>query len=297
MIFPIVLPFPKELGKGPETNAYLFMEGGRNILIDTGIDSEANRSRIREELQRRGAWGPDAILLTHGHLDHSGLAAYIQRETGSEIFIHEWDRRALEDYSGYTTEWYGDTFELALEGGFDEGSLRDGLAQLLTVARVIARPEKFRTFRELELGSLKAIGLPGHTAGSVGYASGETVFAGDAAIERSTNVRVLRDEFASLQRLKVFRRLYAGHGRPLEPTDVEALETHFLNRLEGVMRAASGGRTLKEIVESLYGGMDLSSPIRRMIPIRQVIAYLRYLEEEGHVVKRGRLWVSYRSSL
>jgi hypothetical protein len=37
--------------------------------------------------------------------------------------------------------------------------------------------------------------------------------------------------------------------------------------------------------------------IRKIIPIRQIVSYLRYLEEEGYIAKNGAMWRSFMDHL
>jgi glyoxylase-like metal-dependent hydrolase (beta-lactamase superfamily II) len=296
----IRVPFPSEYGSGRGTNAYL-LEGEVKILVDSGIDSEENRRFIRKTLEKLGAWDLDTILLTHGHLDHFSLGTYLQRETGAALMVHEADSEMLADYSSHYSRLFEETYEHAVEGGFDPSLLGEARIKLTTAASILSRPAVYETFTEISLagGAVRTIRLPGHTDGSVGVVAGEGVFCGDAAIEGSTAVRDLKEEFNSLEKLKVFNRVYPGHERsPLARADIEALEAHFVSRLDEVLRVTKGGATLKDVVISLYRGTDLDQASYRMIlPINQVIAYLRYLEAEGHVEKRGRRWYSFRERL
>ena len=63
------------------------LDSGRAMVIDPGGDFD----RIQERL---GALRVtvDAILLTHGHVDHVGAAAELQRLTGAPVKLHGADR-------------------------------------------------------------------------------------------------------------------------------------------------------------------------------------------------------------
>lgn len=296
----IKVPFPSEYGSGRSTNAYL-LEGEAKILVDSGLDSEENRRFIRKTLEKAGAWDLDVILLTHGHLDHFSLGAYLQQETGAALMVHEADAGMLSDYSSHYSKWFEEAYEHAVEGGFDPSVLGEARIKLITAASILTRSAVYETFTETSLagGAVRTLHLPGHTEGSVGVVAGEAVFCGDAAIEGSTAVTDLKEEFNSLEKLKVFKFIYPGHERaPLARAEIEALESHFVSRLEEVLRVTKGGATLKEIVISLYRGLDLAqAPYKIILPINQAISYLKYLEAEGHVEKRGRRWYSFRERL
>jgi glyoxylase-like metal-dependent hydrolase (beta-lactamase superfamily II) len=296
------VPFPPEWGKGDATNVYI-LNGQSSTFVDAGLDSPSNRKFILRALKKDVPHTVDRILVTHGHLDHFGLSAYIQHETGAEILIHEADAEALKDY-GTTLYWFDDVFDLAVEGGFLKEDLISAKLQMVAAIGMMATPKDFKTFTnlELDLGEEKvvSIDLPGHTKGSVGYAVGNSIFAGDVAKEGSTLVGIFKDEIASIQKLKAFKDVYTGHGRtPIGKKDLEELEAHFISRLEEVLRAAAGGNNLKGIMESVYPTvMDTGTNfIRKIIPLRQAISYLRYLEEEGYIAKKGPCWTSFKTAL
>jgi glyoxylase-like metal-dependent hydrolase (beta-lactamase superfamily II) len=301
IVIPITVPFPKGWGRSDGTNAYI-LKGEKTVLIDSGLDSQDNREYIKKTLKKLDAWKVDTILLTHGHLDHFGLAVFIQRETGAKIMIHKNDALALENYRNVIS-WFDEVYSLAIEGGFDEQDLKAAKTQMLMVSDVMNRPEEYSPFTELNLdiggGRLNSVNLPGHTPGSVGYILGDSIFSGDVVIDGSTVVGELRQELASIQKLKTFRHVYTGHKRsPLFVKDLEALEVHIVNRLEQVLMVTKQGRTLKEIVDKMYGVTVIETNfMRKIIPIRQVVSYLKYLEEEGFLLKRGAKWISFRDHL
>ena len=59
-------------------NCYLIGKAPRIAIVDPGGESE----RIAEVIDRNG-WKPEAILLTHGHIDHCGSAGIFAEELGN----------------------------------------------------------------------------------------------------------------------------------------------------------------------------------------------------------------------
>ncbi|MGA2574318.1 MAG: MBL fold metallo-hydrolase [Candidatus Methanomethylicaceae archaeon] len=294
-IIPIQVPYPEEFGGGLATNAYL-LKGDRTILVDSGVDSMANRAYLKRMLQGAGVWGPDMILVTHGHHDHFGLAPYIQRETGSEIMISEAESLALRDYGACSLQWFEEIFELGVEGGYDRQELEEIRMMLSVGADFVQKPKRYTAFRDLEVEidgrSLRAVNLPGHTMGTVGYAIDDIIFCGDAALEGKANVIHLSNELSSLAKLKGFQRIYPGHKRlPLNKSDIEQVEVHLLERSQEVLRMVKDGKTLHEVVDGLYGEITEKNFAKRLVPLRQAISYLRYLEGKSQVERRdGRWW-------
>jgi glyoxylase-like metal-dependent hydrolase (beta-lactamase superfamily II) len=154
----------------------------------------------------------------------------------------------------------------------------------------------FTAFKELTLGieegkSLKAIALPGHTKGTTGYAVGDIIFCGDAIMGERANVENLGDELNSLARLAVFETIYPGHKKiPIEGHDICKISEYLTGKCEEVLKLAVGGITLRAL-EGLYGEITEKNFAKRMVPIKQVISYLHYLESKGQVQNRdGRWW-------
>ncbi len=301
-IIPITVPFPAAFGIGKAANCYAIKDD-QTLLIDAGWDSPENRVALKKGLESIDAWPPETILLTHGHVDHFGLGGYLHELTGAEIMIHKKDAYMLDNYEDDLREWYDKVMVDAIEGGFEAKDLEDVRSKLLLVSKVMLKPTSYTEFEELKIelkgGTLKAMSVPGHTPGSVAYTVREEAFCGDAAIENTTNVQDLKQEFLSLQKLKVFKNIYPGHDRlPLHGQDIEALETHFINRLDDVMIACRNGATLRQIVEKMYfAGSRDKSLIKTIFPIKQTSAYLHYLEGEGAVAKKNGMWFALRGRL
>jgi glyoxylase-like metal-dependent hydrolase (beta-lactamase superfamily II) len=301
-IIPITIPFPAAFGLGKPANCYVIKDD-QTLLIDTGWDSPENRVALKKALESIDAWPPETILLTHGHIDHFGLGGYLQQLTGAEIMVHKEDAHMLDDYEEDLVRWYDKVMTDAIEGGFETDGLEDVRAKLLLASKAMLKPVSFTAFEDLKIelkgGTLKSMGVPGHTPGSVAYTIREEAFSGDAAIENTVNVEDLKQEFLSLQKLKVFKNIYPGHDRmPLSRQDIEALEAHFVDRLDDVLGACRDGATLRQIVERMYFAMAQEQNVIKMIfPIKQTLAYLHYLEGEGAAGKKEGRWFAFRERL
>ena len=131
------------------TNCYLVFDPGRTdaLVIDPGDNPE----RIFAALNGRT---PAAVLLTHGHFDHTGaLSAF----AGVPIYIHEADAPMLSDPH--------------LSVGDGNGDLRPRPA----ATHLLADGEQLH-LAGLDLAVLHT---PGHTPGGVTYQIGDALFTGD----------------------------------------------------------------------------------------------------------------------
>lgn len=144
-------------------------ERGEAVLLDTGMYGE--RTQIRWLLRRLGLEPGDikAIILTHGHLDHGGNAAWAQRFTGAPLYAHPAEQAHLDGTYPYrgVARWCG-RLERAGYAVFNYQPAR--------IDRPIADGEVLPFW-----GGLRVVHLPGHTEGHCGFYSErhDLLFSGD----------------------------------------------------------------------------------------------------------------------
>ena len=131
------------------TNCYLVYNDGSDqaVILDPGY----NGDRIIRELNGKK---PAAVLLTHGHFDHTGaLGAFAD----VPIYIHPADEIMLTD-----TQW-------------SAGEMIRDLAPRPLATHFVMEGDRLH-LAGLEIGVMH---VPGHTKGSVAYMIGDTLFTGD----------------------------------------------------------------------------------------------------------------------
>jgi glyoxylase-like metal-dependent hydrolase (beta-lactamase superfamily II) len=143
-----------------QTNSYLIHndQSASAVLIDPGDDAGMFVARLS-----RGKLDLAAILLTHGHLDHVGAVAALQKQLNAKVYMHPADLPILKTGP-----------ELALNFG-------------------LPIPELFQPDIELEDNQkitvagieCSVLHTPGHTPGGVCFLSGEYLFAGDTLFAQS----------------------------------------------------------------------------------------------------------------
>lgn len=82
-------------------NFYLVEEGGRLTLLDAGFPGYWNQLEAELREMGRRIVDIDAILLTHSHPDHCGLAERVRRASGAPVYVHPADAPSVHgDISG-----------------------------------------------------------------------------------------------------------------------------------------------------------------------------------------------------
>ena len=179
------------------TNVYLLADPATKeaLAIDTATPSV---DWLVANLERRG-WRLKLVVSTHGHWDHIGDNAAVQRHTGAPIAVHPLDRDRLEhpraEFAPFPIPPSVPAIELAEGGRIDLGALR-----------------------------LEVLHTPGHTEGSCCLLergsgivlSGDTLFQagwGRTDLPGGSDEQ-MADSLARLARLEDGLRVLPGHGRP-----------------------------------------------------------------------------------
>jgi len=239
-------------------DAYLLEAAGEAALVDTGVATPGVREQLEAGLAERGHGfeSVDAVILTHWHADHAGLAGTIQDAGDARVVVHEADApmvRRDADARAALRERHERTFE---EWGMPREK-RKGLREILESDALVDPPESVETIAdgdEISVGdrTLRAVHAPGHTAGLTCFefetADGREAFVGDAILpEYTPNVggadlrveRPLERYLTSLRRIadREYERAWPGHRDVIEaPTErANTILEHHRERTERVV--------------------------------------------------------------
>ena len=213
---------------------------GEVAVIDPGPDRPEHLEALLKAVEGERV---TAILITHNHADHSPLARPLAEATGARIY----GAPAADDAGHSLAE---------LEEAHD-GAFAPDVA--VSIGSRIAGPG----------WSLVAIATPGHTANHICYALIEenALFTGDHVMGWSTSVVIPPDGDMALYCASLdvilnmrFATLWPTHGPPVtEPEPfLRAYLAHRREREADILREVRRSpRTVGEIVDRLYGGLDL----------------------------------------
>ncbi len=139
------------------------------VILDTGLVGEM--SQLAHVLKELGLdWsGIKAILLTHGHLDHTGHLAEIKERTGAPIYAHPLEQPHIDGTFPY-------------RGSSRLCGLMEAIGRRVLRYRSARIDQPLSPGQELPYwGGLKVIHLPGHTEGHCGFYSRrfDLLFSGD----------------------------------------------------------------------------------------------------------------------
>ena len=204
------------------TSAYVnafIVRGERSIIVDTGVPGYG--ARILKTMSRHDINPQDIslIIITHGHHDHTGSAAYLREKTGAPVAIHRNDVEALR--TGINPP---------LCGVGSKGRFMVTVSKMIKMPAVQGMEPQVLLDKEMDLFAYgiegKIVPTPGHTEGSVSVLLaggcalvGDMIFGGFVRKHSPGFPYFCQDtETASKsisdildRRPKIF---YAGHGGP-----------------------------------------------------------------------------------
>jgi hydroxyacylglutathione hydrolase len=301
----IQIPVPNPYFEG-DSNAYLIESPTKKlILIDTGIGTDEAFSHFETQLNAHSLQIQDisAILLTHKHSDHFGLAHRLQALAQMPVYVHEDDWLDVAHYSerrDAVAELYRETmlfWGIPAAGIEKFGAMRkifDALAKSVPAT-------KFRDndLLRIEKMAFQVIHTPGHTQGSVCFVLEDKIFTGDHLLPHYTpNVgatditvgQMLKKFLSSLDRIRPYAHLEAfpGHHHTMKNfgARLDLIWEHHKKREAKILELLSEKhpQTIFEIALKLFGTMREH---HLLLGCGEVHAHLELLEELQHVSRKN----------
>lgn len=297
------------------TNCYILKGQERNLIIDLGFDHIACRHALDEAMAELCITMENTdFFITHLHVDHSGLCAYVKRDENTIYASFETARRVNLMVSGND---YVDVMS-DFAGVPDADRLKSG-------DHVAARyqPKEHVDFHVLKGGdtltvgqrTLTAVPLAGHAPGEMGLFDQKEglFFCGDNILFKITpniacwdfETDYLGEYFKNLEMVKSMgiKRLFTAHRTP--PLDIAArcdeLREHHEARLRevySILQESGGEMTAYSVasfmVWSIKGGFSDFGRMQKWFACSEAMAHLEHLCRTGRAKKQEGRLLHYR---
>lgn len=299
-LYRLQLPTPFPVGA---VNVYLITEP-EVVLLDTGTASDGTLQLLEKQLAAAGVSVEDIrkVVVSHGHLDHYGLAQPLADRSGAQIYAPASDERHFRSRHSLAG-FYRAMFEQAAMPPAAIAAIMNHFARFDDLAASIREYRPIEELGDLRIGPLKfqAVHTPGHTQGSTSFFNAERriLLSSDTVLKHITpnpildvdprddgrRFRALAAYLESLERIAALRPaiIFTGHGDPVEdfPELHQRVLRHHQDRQQKLLACLSnGGRTVYDLAGCLF-----PDPLTHnsFLAISEVYAHIDLLVEHGNV--------------
>jgi len=304
VVAPDILQFRLPLDIGLDhSNAYLIREDAGWCAFDAGFDSKAARNIWSAALDGPLKEGITSIVVSHHHIDHLGLAAWLQETTGAPVYVRPEElatARAMTLTDPGAASTIRDHFT---RNGFPAADVDRTLCEFIPTyyqcplpmeTRVPGQAQRMAIGRRL----FEVFVAGGHSVAQVAlYDPSDGLFlSGDQMLESITpNVSLwpvgdkepLANFLSSLDRIESLdiRLILPAHYRVYVPREnrAEALRAHHRQMLARFHERLQGRMSGFELGEAVYGTQP--DPLNRILALLETLSHLQWLQREGTVVR------------
>ncbi|MGE5283835.1 MAG: MBL fold metallo-hydrolase [Actinomycetota bacterium] len=303
------LRMPLEAGID-HNNVYLVREEAGWLLFDTGMDSPAVRGIWEAALSGPLKDGIRRIVVSHHHVDHLGLAAWLEEITGAEVYVRPEELAAARSAGLLVPSEESAIREYLGRNGLPSKDIDRFVHDFMRsffACRIPREPRTPEPGDRFMAGryTFEVLVHGGHSVAQVALhdPSAGILISGDQMLGRITpnvgfwpfgDASPLENYFRSLDALESLdiRLVLPGHDEVFR-TDgrlPETLRTHHRRMLVKFLDRLRGGMTAFELSEAVFGKQrDLDN---RVLALVETMAHLQWLLRKGEVVRRDDLRTS-----
>jgi glyoxylase-like metal-dependent hydrolase (beta-lactamase superfamily II) len=310
----IAIPIPFVAAGGP-VNVYLIENAdGSLTLFDAGLGTEEARAALLAGFRRLGRRLEEVsrIVVSHGHVDHFGAAAFIREQQGGTLTVHAHPRDLPKidetgpSFKALRPAVVAHFARLGVPAEVIQASARAGETSYAFARRVAGvRPLEAGQRIEGRQVSFEVLHLPGHTPGLVALHEPRLglLLPADHLLEKiSPNplielgpdgqdgfFRPLLTYLESLERTRALELelVLPGHGPPFggHRTTIDRLKLFYLKRQERLAALLEDRAcTAWELCQALF---PTAKPGDTYLTLSETVANLEVLQSAGTVVRRA----------
>lgn len=237
---------------------------GELVLFDTGPPTEEAKEYLRSNLDLSQL---KHVIMTHCHIDHYGLACWLEQETDATIYLPYRDSLKIARHD----ERLDKMGALLLDIGYDQGYLSTFRLSMEDGTTFPSFPKNYRIVEDdlpAHLG-LEVLNCPGHSQSDLVFSTEDWAVTGDVLLRGIFQSPLLDVDLETDQRFRNYdaycatvkklaglrdRKILPGHRKTVESVDNTILFylRKMLNRAAKMKDYRNNGN-VAEIVEQLFG--------------------------------------------
>lgn len=293
-------------------NSYVIVGGGRNLIIDTGMNREACKKKIVEELENPNIdLNNSDFFITHLHADHLGLVGILASDN-SKIYFNEIEASYFHADDEEVSNAFREMFSYYGKNGFPQGGIEKILERHPGFRYSPGEELDFIPLKgkdKLEVGDycFECIETPGHSPGHMCLyeRKKKILISGDHVLfDITPNITwwpvmddPLGEYLKSLEKISELdvELVLPGH-RSIQSNlrqRIRELQKHHDNRLDEILSVLEEGgeKNAWDIAPKITWDIDFDSwqglPIaHKWFATGETIAHLIYLEGRGKIRKK-----------
>lgn len=260
---------------GP-VHCYSVELAGELVLFDTGPPTEQARDYLKKSVDLSRL---QHVFVTHCHIDHYGLAAWLEANTNAQIWLPYRDALKIRQHHKRLQQMG----RLLGEYGFDR-SYRESFRAAMEDGTVFPQfPERFKLVEDglpPELG-IEAIPCPGHSQSDLVYSGEDWAITGDIMLRGIFQSPLLDVDLETGQRFQNFQaycaslyRMAGLRGKQVLPghrVSIESIDQSLLFYLDKLLERA-------ERLKPFVGQADVAGIVNRLFDVSLMPPFHIYLK-------------------